>query len=98
MEILILFWFVLSVLVGVYASKKGLSGFGHFFVSLLISPLIVFLIAMVSKPDREAIASKSGLKKCLKCAEYVQGEAAVCRYCGNNFKPPVERGGIVLEE
>jgi hypothetical protein len=91
-----LFWVTLSVLVGVYASKKGRSGAGYFFLSLLLSPLIGFLVALLSSPDREAAARKSGLKKCLQCAEFVQADALVCRFCGNKF--PVEVGGIVPKE
>src|SRR6185437_3221318 len=84
---ILLFWILLAVLVGVYAANKGRSGAGFFFLSLLLSPLVGFLIALLSKPNREAAAQKSGLKKCPRCAEYVQPEAAVCRFCGHEFSP-----------
>jgi len=96
--VILLFWILFAVLVGVYAANKGRSGAGFFFLSLLLSPLVGFIIAAVSKPNREAAAQKSGLKKCPRCAEYVQSEAAVCRFCGNEFQSPIEVGGIVLKE
>jgi hypothetical protein len=87
---------VFAVLVGVYAANKGRSGVGFFFLSLLLSPLIGFVIAVVSSPNREVVANKSGMKKCPRCAEFVQGEAIVCRYCGGDFPKVV--GGIVVQE
>jgi len=93
-----LLWILFSALVAAYASKKGRSGAGFFFLALFLSPVIAFIVALASKPDREAAARKSGLKKCPRCAEYVQSEAQVCRFCGNEFHAPTEVGGIVLKE
>jgi hypothetical protein len=94
--VIFLFWILFSALVAAYASKKGHGAAGYFFLALFLSPLVGFLIALASKADRESAAKKSGLKKCPRCAEYVQAEALVCRFCGNEF--PVEVGGIVLKE
>jgi hypothetical protein len=44
---LILFWFVVSLLVAVFASSRNRSGFGWFLLSLIISPLITFLFLAI---------------------------------------------------
>ncbi len=72
-------WVFLSILVGFYASTKKRTGIGWFFLSLLISPLIAFIIILV------AGLSRSYLKKCPKCAEEVKVEAQICRFCGFEF-------------
>lgn len=77
-------WAVLSVLVGVYADRKGRSGVGFFVLSLVLSPLVGFVVAFV-EPCREKTAAKSGTKKCPDCGEYVRQEAIICRFCGHGF-------------
>tara|TARA_B110000240_G_scaffold174295_1_gene200671 strand:- start:34 stop:315 length:282 start_codon:yes stop_codon:yes gene_type:complete len=46
---MILTWFILAILVGVYASNKGKSFLGYFFIAALLSPLVGFIIVFVSK-------------------------------------------------
>ena len=46
MEMFLLFWFPLSIAVGVYASNKGRSGFGLFLLSVFLSPVLGLLFAV----------------------------------------------------
>jgi len=73
------FYFILAILVGVFASSKKRSGVGWFFLSLIISPLIGFLIVLIAGP------ASGSVKKCPKCAEEVKAEAQVCRFCKYEF-------------
>jgi hypothetical protein len=53
MTIGIIGWIVLCILVAVYASGKGKSGAVYFFISLILSPLIGFIIAAVSGGSKD---------------------------------------------
>ena len=48
---MILTWFILAILVGVYASNKGKSFLGYFFIATLLSPIVGFIIVFVSKDN-----------------------------------------------
>ena len=82
-------WIILSILCGVYASGKGKSGFGYFLLSVLLSPLIGFIAALISKEDTAKIEKKEmslGVKrKCPFCAELVKSEAIVCKHCSKDI-------------
>ena len=55
-----LFWVVLSVVVGIIASSRGRSGVGWFFVAVLFSPLIAFILVVALPSRAKSSASKSG--------------------------------------
>ena len=80
--VIFLCWIIGAVLVSKYASKRGLSGVSFFCISLFASPLVGVLLVLLAAPDRQKAAKRAGLRKCTQCAECVNQEARVCRYCG----------------
>lgn len=86
----VFFWLLFAVLVGFFANNKGRSGFGFFLLSLLLSPLIGFIIALLVKPELKVVEQKAieqgDSKKCPECAEIVKAEAKICRHCRYQFK------------
>ncbi len=75
MEIFLI-WLILSILVAVYANGKGKSGVLYFFISILLSPLLGFLIVLVSGDGTK--------KKCDKCGQKIDISAKVCPYCSDS--------------
>jgi hypothetical protein len=78
-------WFVLCGAVGKYAENKGRNGIGIFFLSFFLSPLVGFVVALAMSPNEKKVAAAQGKKRCPECAEFVQPEAKICRFCQHKF-------------
>ena len=80
-----MFWFIvwvlLCILVGIYANSKGRSSFGFFFISLILSPIIGFLMALIAAPHEDEIMKNKNLKKCPYCKELIKEDAIICKHC-----------------
>jgi uncharacterized paraquat-inducible protein A len=82
MELFIIIgWLVLCFAAAAYTSSKGRSGVEIFFLSLFLSPLVGFIVALVMEPNQQNIATAKGMKKCPECAQFVQPDARTCPFC-----------------
>ena len=73
----ILGWIILSILVAVFANSRGKSGILYFFICILLSPLLGFLIVLFS--------GDSTKKKCDKCGQKIDISAKVCPFCNTKI-------------
>lgn len=72
-----LFWLVLSILVAIFANNRGKSGALYFLLSVLLSPLLGFLIALVSGDNSKM--------KCSNCGQKIDINAKVCPFCNEKM-------------
>jgi hypothetical protein len=84
-----IFWVGFAIIVGIFASRRGRSGFGWFLLSALISPLLAGLLVLVlaNLKDEEGKPNPSTHVKCPDCREFVLKEARVCKHCGCKLIP-----------
>lgn len=83
-----LFWALIGALIGLAAAqKKGFSIAGGIIGGILLGPLafLMFFISGVSSAD-------ANRRKCPSCAEWVKGEAKVCKHCGKDL--PLRNTGV----
>jgi len=100
----VVFWFLLAVAVGVLASNRGRSGVGWFLLSVVLSPLLGFIFVLVAKnlAAPVGVPQESGAThvRCSECAEWVLPEATTCKHCGAKLVPDLDfhrRQAVVRE-
>ena len=86
------------------AANKGRSGGGIFLLSLFFSPIIGIIVASCMTPMANIVPSQGNApqgnqgKKCPDCAEFVQPDAKICRYCQHSFVEELEAARVQAEE
>ena len=81
-------WLLCALAAGYIYSQKGRSYAAAFLLGVLLGPIALILAAITPRDESalERKALRSGkIRKCPACAELVQREAKVCRYCGHEF-------------
>lgn len=64
-------WIILCILVGFYAKKNGRHGFGYFILSVLLSPLVGFIILLIIGDTQEN--KKKKIRENIKLQNEVKG-------------------------
>jgi len=91
-EILLL-WFVLCILVAWIGTQKGRSGWGFFFLSFFLSPLIGFLVVLALPAKAPGVSTPRGsdLILCSACGRPHRADTNDCPHCGfKRAAPPAD--------
>jgi hypothetical protein len=82
------FWVLVSGGIGYLASQRGRSWFGYTAVSLVLSPILGYVILVMTT------SGEAGRVKCPACAELIRPDASVCRFCRAEIRHNSDVTGI----
>lgn len=91
---LVLWWLCLALIPGFIASSKDRSFFGFFLLSVVLSPLVGLICALVAgsgKPIQVTVSNQaSGTNEsrvpCPLCQEQIMPGAKICKHCGSSLE------------
>ena len=74
--IIFIYWILFSILVSLFARKRGRNEAWYFLMSIILSPLFTWLYLLV-------LSDISGppQKKCPACYEKINKDANICKHC-----------------
>lgn len=91
---LLLAWVMFAFLAAWIADSKGRSAGGVFLLSLILSPLIGIIVALVMERKSETPAGPDPALqiRCPECREWILRGARKCKHCGSAVAPEASEG------
>lgn len=81
-------WLIFSIIAGIIASSKNRSGLGFFLLSIILSPLIGIIAALVVANGKADDRPRPSTHiQCPDCKELILKQAVVCKHCGCRLIP-----------
>ena len=81
----VLLWIIFSIVAGAIASSRGRSGWGWFFLALIISPLVAVIAVAVMPVVHDGAVDQLLEVQCPFCGGSVPTRAGICRHCSRKL-------------